>query len=248
MFLVNTSLDATASGRVISPSAGFERWNPETGEIQRFSLVRQTRDGNVLHASAVRQLVVVPYLIAVVVRNAGRVASGSNAGGQSRYGLAQVVNWKYTPGANVLTLDYVDVTSRRRKEERYLLLSSPAVDLSERVVWLPIRGIEAIQFSDELIRHKFPVDSGFTATYRFTIEKQVPKPLWIVIERPDLYTITCNGQPATAAPGQWWLDRSFGKVEISAAAGWRKCSNDPCSPDDNLPRVWNRPTCSAILP
>jgi hypothetical protein len=53
----------------------------------------------------------------------------------------------------------------------------------------------AVQFKDELIRKTFPAGSGFTASYKFTIEEAVPKDLAIVIERPDLYTITCNGQP-----------------------------------------------------
>ena len=74
-----------------------------------------------------------------------------------------------------------------------------------------------MQFGDEQLRHKFPADSGFTASYRFTIEKEV-ETLVDRDRRPDLYTITCNGQPVAATPGQWWLDRSFGKVDIASAA------------------------------
>ena len=76
----------------------------------------------------------------------------------------------------------------------------------------------AVQYKDELISKKFPPDSGFEATYRFTIEGPVPQPLWIVIERPDLYAITCNGKPITAAKDAWWLDKAFGKIDITAAA------------------------------
>ena len=58
----------------------------------------------------------------------------------------------------------------------------------------------AVQFHDELITKTFPADSGFSASYKFTIEQEnVPDDLAIVIERTDLYTITCNGQPVTAA-------------------------------------------------
>jgi hypothetical protein len=76
----------------------------------------------------------------------------------------------------------------------------------------------AVQFKDELIRKTFPPESGVEATYRFTIEGPVHKPLWIVVERPDLYTITCNGKPVAAAKDSWWLDRAFGKIDITAAA------------------------------
>ena len=76
----------------------------------------------------------------------------------------------------------------------------------------------AVQYKKELISKKFPADSGFEVTYRFTIDGAVPKPLYIVIERPDLYAITCNGTPVTAAKDSWWLDKAFGKIDITAAA------------------------------
>jgi hypothetical protein len=76
----------------------------------------------------------------------------------------------------------------------------------------------AVQFRDELISKRFPPASGFEATYRFTIRDRVPSPLHIVIERPDLYAVTCNGKPVSALPGNWWLDRCFGRIDISAAA------------------------------
>jgi hypothetical protein len=68
-----------------------------------------------------------------------------------------------------------------------------------------------------LITKTFGPDSGFEATYRFTIEDRVPEQLWIVIERPDLYTITCNGKPVSAQNGKWWLDKSFGRIELTKA-------------------------------
>ena len=36
LFLVNTSLNAPAAGKVISPLAHFERWNLETGETETY--------------------------------------------------------------------------------------------------------------------------------------------------------------------------------------------------------------------
>ena len=76
----------------------------------------------------------------------------------------------------------------------------------------------AVQFKDELISKRFPPKSGFTATYHFAIEQEVPRPLEIVIERPDLYAITCNGTPVEASKGVWWLDKAFGRIDITAAA------------------------------
>ena len=46
----------------------------------------------------------------------------------------------------------------------------------------------------------------------------MPRPLEIVIERPDLYTITCNGKLVAARKGAWWLDKAFGRIDITTAA------------------------------
>jgi hypothetical protein len=75
-----------------------------------------------------------------------------------------------------------------------------------------------VQFKDELISRTFPANSGFTASYKFTIEGAVPKNLAIVIERPDLYTITCNGKPVKARAGDWWLDKAFGRIPLASVA------------------------------
>ena len=42
----------------------------------------------------------------------------------------------------------------------------------------------------------------------------MPANLAIVIERPDLYRITCNGKPVSWNGKDWWLDKAFGKLEI----------------------------------
>ena len=89
---------------------------------------------------------------------------------------------------NVLVLDFLDVTCGGES-----LLSAyyhPAGDFVFRK-----HGIDrnpwdaAVQFKDDLIRRTFAPDSGFTATYRFTIVGGVPGELRAVVERPDLYAI-----------------------------------------------------------
>jgi hypothetical protein len=65
---------------------------------------------------------------------------------------------------------------------------------------------------------RFAPDSGFEAAYRFPIEKRLPDQLWVVIERSDLYDITCNGKTIAAGEGAWWLDKSFGRIDIAKFA------------------------------
>jgi hypothetical protein len=75
-----------------------------------------------------------------------------------------------------------------------------------------------VQFRDEIISKKFPDDSGFKVTYRFQIADRVPDALEIVVERPDLYSIRCNGQPVQAKQDAWWLDRAFGRIDLADTA------------------------------
>jgi hypothetical protein len=138
---------------------------------------------------------------------------------------------------NVLTLDYVDITAagETRKNVYFYQANQFAWKKNgmDRNPW-----DSAVQFKDELISKTFPADSGFTASYKFTIEGAVPQNLAIVIERPDLYTITCNGQPIAAAVASdelpltksqdvggrtvefkdWWLDKAFGRIAMAKAA------------------------------
>ena len=104
------------------------------------------------------------------------------------------------------------------KHRRTSTTTAPINWLGRRTDCLVILGIVPCSIKDELISQKFPPDSGFEVTYRFTIEGDVPKPLYIVIERPDLYSITCNGKPVTAPKDSWWLDKAFGKIDITAQA------------------------------
>jgi hypothetical protein len=120
---------------------------------------------------------------------------------------------------NMLTLDYVDITAggETRQGVYFYVANQMAFQKNgmERNPW-----DSAVQLRDNLISKKFPPQSGFEAAYRFTIKEQVPKSLAIVIERPDLYTIACNGQPLSwsASTGQWWLDKAFGRMDITSVA------------------------------
>jgi len=121
---------------------------------------------------------------------------------------------------NVLVLDYVDV--KIGDEERKGVYTWQA----NRWVFQK-HGFAAgnpwdnqVQFKDELITKKFPADSGFEATYKFVLDEaeyddMLADSLSIVIERPDLYQISCNGEPVIVEPDAWWLDRSFGRINIS---------------------------------
>ncbi|MFH1715838.1 MAG: glycosyl hydrolase [Planctomycetota bacterium] len=210
LLLVNTSIDASSAGAVNSAAKGVERWDPGTADISTYPFEKvgagvKTRFelspcGSLLLflSDKAREPVTETQEVAGVVPSQGEPEVGPIE-------------------ENVLTLDYVDITAggQTRKNVYFYQASQFAFTQNgmERNPW-----DSAVQFQDEFIKKTFAPDSGFEATYRFTIDRQMPQRLWIVIERPDLYEITCNGRKISAEGDSWWLDKAFGKIDITKAA------------------------------
>ncbi len=76
-----------------------------------------------------------------------------------------------------------------------------------------------VQFKDQIIaRDTFSAGTGFTATYHFYIDSRIHfEKFRAVVEQKDLWKeIKVNGKLVKPVAGQWWLDRSFGVLEIGA--------------------------------
>jgi hypothetical protein len=210
LFLVNTSLESPAAGTIETSLAGAEQWNLDTGAAEPYPF--RSADGRLKadftlppSGSLLLFLSTQPRAPAPTVQTSVAYAT--------KVGETQIRRLE----PNVLTLDYVDITAggETRTNQYFYQANQFAWQKNgmERNPW-----DSAVQFKEELISKKFAPDRGFTASYRFAVEGAVPKNLAIVIERPDLYTITCNGQPATAKPEEWWLDKAFGRIPIASAA------------------------------
>jgi hypothetical protein len=74
-----------------------------------------------------------------------------------------------------------------------------------------------VQFKRAIVsRDTFTKGNGFSATYNFNIDNSVSyKNFRAVIEQGNLWTtITVNGVVVKPEKDQWWLDRSFGVLEV----------------------------------
>ncbi len=210
LLVVNSSIEKPARCTVAARAGGAEEWDLRSGKAA--PLPFQRRDGSVsldleLPPCGSRLLFLSkqPIEPAPPVRETVRALAA--IGGMTVERL----------DPNVLTLDYVDVACQG--ESRTGLHIIKARD------WLFARhGFErnpwdrGVQFHDTHLRRTFAPDSGFEASYRFTIAGEVPRALSAVVERADLFTISCNGAPVALQPGSWWLDRQFGRLDIAAAA------------------------------
>jgi hypothetical protein len=210
LLLVNTSSEHSSAGTVATGRAGIEQWDLYTGKTRAWSFAKTARgvttefrlppSGSLLLFLSKAPLKPAPAAKETVTTLA---ASGPME-------IRRVA-------PNVLTLDHVDVTAGgETKRDIYFYQGNQFAFQKNGVERNPWDS--AVQFRDELIKRTFPAGSGFEASYRFTIAEKVPADLAIVIERPDLYTVTCNGQSVAAKAGDWWLDKAFGRIVLAAAA------------------------------
>lgn len=212
LFLVNTSLTHPSQGSVRAKLNGVERWDPYTGEVSVHAF-RKITGGVVTDFELPPSGSLLLFFSRATVK-----APEPSVATVTRIGVAgPPVARRIAP--NVLTLDYVDVTAGgETRTDQYFYAANAFAWKQNGMARNPWDS--AVQFEDELISKTFPAGSGFRATYRFEIESGVPADLAIVVERPDLYRITCNGQPVEvpASGGAWWLDKAFGKLPIAALA------------------------------
>jgi hypothetical protein len=230
LFLVNTSIKSPSRGTVVSTLQGVEKWDLASGDAAPYRFSRNERNisadfelppsGSLLLFLSKKPMTPAPALVAANVSSRTKLSGGtslppSHDGGYPLASTGTLETRRLEP--NVLTLDFVDITAGGESKTNVYFYQAQQFAFKkngmDRNPW-----DSAVQFKDELISKKFAPDSGFTANYKFTIESSVPQNLAIVIERPDLYSITCNGQPVTSKPGDWWLDKAFGKIPLATAA------------------------------
>jgi hypothetical protein len=211
LLLVNTSMDGIVGGKIRSRAQSVESWILDTGKT--FVLKVEKADAGVTTTFGLPSCGSCLLFLSKKAQTpppelpAGRMLE---VRGKGELQIAPLEE-------NVLTLDYVDVAAGgEMKKSVYFYRASQfafAKNGMPRNPW-----DSSVQFKDELISKKFGPDSGFEATYHFTIEERLPERLSIVIERPDLYTITCNGKAVSAKKDAWWLDKAFGRIDIAEAA------------------------------
>jgi len=208
LFLVNKSIDVSTSGTIESTANSVEKWDPLTGDISSYHFTTTSNGiktdfklapcGSLLLFLAKEKCAPVskPSETFVVIQPTGEL---------------KIKRLK----PNVLALDYVDLEiNGKTRKNIYCIKAAEAIFKACGLKGNPWDG--ATQFRDELITTSFPADSNFEASYKFTIKGRLPENLNVVIERPDLYSVTCNGKPVSAMKGAWWLDKSFGKIDITS--------------------------------
>lgn len=120
---------------------------------------------------------------------------------------------------NLLVLDYCDLSTLAGTH----LTSVPCIR-ADAAVWHD-HGMEqnpwrwAIQYRRTYLETPFPRPSGFTLSFRFTLEPGVDlSTIELAVERPHLYDIALNGQPVDLANGTLWFDEETRRGPAGHAA------------------------------
>ncbi len=234
LLLVNSSLEHRSAGLVRTPLKGVEKWDLHRGAVEPYPFVR-------LESGCSARFDLPPSGSLLLFLTDKPAARDDWPAERLHTIAARGPTEVRRVEPNVLTLDYVDITTagETRTNQHFYAANQFAWQKNgmTRNPW-----DSAVQFKNELIRVTFPPESGFEALYRFTIDEAVPANLEIVIERPDLYSITCNGQPVaaeaepaavdsslrpdaplpagtqTVAFKRWWLDKAFGCIPLGSVA------------------------------
>lgn len=210
LLLVNTSITDPAAGRLTARAASVEQWDLHSAKVSPY------RCGNVKDEARVS--FELPPCGCLLLFLSKKARDPMPAEKKDIKPVAAKGELEIAPlDDNVLTLDFVDVTvGGETKKNVYFYAANRFAFAKNGMPQNPWDS--SVQFKDELITKAFPTDSGVEASYRFMIEDRVPENLAIVIERSDLYKVTCNGKPVAAGKGQWWLDKAFGRIDIAQAA------------------------------
>jgi hypothetical protein len=116
---------------------------------------------------------------------------------------------------NVLVVDWLDLkTSKSFKKDVYFMNALNSL-FTENGVEMGNPWQHKIQYKLDYLALDsiFDNDSGFEASYHFTINpdlnEELMKEIRAVVERPGMWIVNINGQKVEKVPGEWWIDKDF---------------------------------------
>ena len=211
VFLANSEAEATTTGAVTLAGGSAEAWDPFTGQIKPVPFARRGDKVEVVFSLPPKG----SLLLCVRDARAKPPAAEPALSWQELAAEGELVVEAQAP--NVLTLDYCDLTIAGRTEKDLYFYDAQRKTFQanglDRNPW-----DSAVQYKTSILdRDKFPPASGFEAVFWFRVAKDDVgdfADVRAVVERPALFKVFINDKEVAAAPGEWWLDRSFGVYPI----------------------------------
>ena len=116
---------------------------------------------------------------------------------------------------NVLVMNYLDLKTAKSDKKDIYFMNAMISLFNENGVALGDPWQHKIQYKKNYLDldSLFKEDSGFEASYHFYIDKSLNtgdmKSIRAVVERPDLWTVSINGNIVPKTEGSYWIDKEF---------------------------------------
>ena len=210
LFLVNSSLEESCRGTVLTRGAESIELNTITGEINGYPGTPAGKDVmlNFELPPAGSLLLYLP------LSKQGEFKIPEEPGNFTAMESGEMTVSR--KGDNVLTIEFCDL---QIGEDAFKdIYTADASDMVFRHHGFPNGNPwnHSVQFRTNIVdRFNYDANTGFTATYYFNIKGTADfTGMKAVIERPELWSVLVNGKEAKAEEGKWWLDRELGVYEI----------------------------------
>ena len=208
LLLVNTSDKAGVAGSVNVPARACEQWDGFTGAVKPYPFRSEKgivkvdfslpRGGSLLLCFRPKQ--VQPGKPEARDRSVIAAASSTEIKRLEK---------------NILAIDYCDLTLNNHTEKD--LYFYQAQTKAFQAHGLQVNPWDhAVQYKKNIVdQDTFGAKSGFEAAYSFTVSEGVKKETFeAVIESPELYQVSINGNQIQPLENRWWLDKAFGAFDI----------------------------------
>lgn len=208
LFLVNTSDQSAIQGSVSVPGRSCEEWVGFTGAVKPFPF--RTEDG------AVKADFTLPRGGSMLLCFPTKDVKAGKTEAAERSVISPMSGPEVQRlGKNILALDYCDLALKDQTEkDLYFYQAQTKAYQAHGVQVNPWD--HAVQYKKNIVdKNTFGITSGFEVSYSFDVSAGVrTENLQAVIERPELYQVSINGNRIVPIRDKWWLDKAFGVFDV----------------------------------
>ena len=209
LLLVNTSDKAAVAGGVSVPGRACEQWDGFTGAIKPYPF--RTEKG------VVKVDFSLPRGGSLLLCFRPKAVKPGSPATKDRAAVTALSGLEIKPLAkNILSIDYCDLMLNNQTEkDLYFYQAQTKAFQAHGLTVNPWD--HAVQYKKNIVdKDTFGAKSGFEAAYSFTVSDGAKGVGFeAVIERPELYQVSINGNQIQPIENRWWLDKAFGVFDIS---------------------------------
>lgn len=210
LFLVNSSLDESVSGKVSMKGKTVLEMDAMNGKIYSYP---SSKEDDFLSAD-------------FTIEPAGSLLlyfSGKSQGNYPEKKLLTASKRLEADGKiqikrmreNALNVDFCDLTIKGQTYTDKYFAEAADIVFKEYGFANGNPWNTSVQYKRNILDRDTFKTGGFSVKYHFKINDRFEySGIKLVAERPEYFTVRINGEKLTAKPGEWWLDRSFGVYAI----------------------------------